>query len=89
MGPIERPCDPVRLRALFDQLFVQLTEFPSDEEHKVEQVLEGGEFLVALENLTTQLYELAVPLSDAAGVTIRELAAATGLERRYTDLLDL
>jgi len=81
--------DPRRLRALFDRLFEELQAFPTAEVRKIELVLQGGEFLIALENLTTQLDELDVPVPASAAATILELAALTGLDPRYTDRLDL
>jgi len=81
--------DPEHIRGLFDQLFAELPEFPESEIEKVKSVLVGGEFLVAIENLTTQLYELDIPIGGPARATLGELASITSLAPRYTSRLGL
>jgi len=81
--------NPERIRALFDQLFAELPDFPESEVEKVRGVLVGGEFLIAIENLTTQLYEFDIPIGTEARVTLAELSRITGLAPRYTAVLGL
>jgi hypothetical protein len=80
---------PERVRDLFDQLFAELPDSPESEVEKVRGVLVGGEFLVAIENLTTQLYEFDISIGSEARATLAELARITRLAPRYTAPLGL
>ncbi len=82
------PRDPARIRSLFRRVFGELSEFPSNEVQKVDLVLEGGEFEVALANLITQLIEFGIEVPGPARRTIDELAELTGLDARYLTRLD-
>jgi hypothetical protein len=54
--------DRERVRSLSDRLFAELPDFPESNLKKARRVPVGGEDLVAIENLTTQLYEFDIPI---------------------------
>jgi hypothetical protein len=69
-------------------LVMDSLDFPEDEIDKIEQLVQVGEWKVALENLCTQLCEYDVKLPKDVLSAISELGREVGVDERYWSALD-
>ncbi len=72
----------------FHLVMDSLVDFPEDEIDKVEQLVQVGEWRIALENLCTQLYEYDVKLPKDVLTTTTEIGREVGVDERYWSVLD-
>ncbi len=71
----------------FHLVLDQIVDLDQDEIERVEELVQVGEFAVALENLCSQLYEYDVRISDELVAAIAVLANTVGVEDRYWTVL--
>jgi hypothetical protein len=71
----------------FHLVMDSLLGFPEDEIDKVEQLVQVGEWRVALENLCSQLYEYDVILSPDLLTAVSEIGREVGVDERYWSVL--
>jgi hypothetical protein len=58
-----------------------------DEIKRIEELVQAGEFAVAIENVCTQLYEYDVVIGVDTAVGIKDLGTTLGVHDRYWRML--
>ena len=71
----------------FHVILDQIVDLDQGEIERVEELVQVGEFAVALENLCTQLYEYDVAVGADTVAAIAAVGASVGVEDRYWAML--
>lgn len=71
----------------FHLVLDQIVDLGQDEIERIEELVQVGEFAIALENLCSQLYEFDVALPDDTVAAIAALGTSVGVEDRYWKML--
>jgi hypothetical protein len=66
----------------FHQILDAIVDLGQDEIERDEELVQAGEWAIALENLCTQLYEYDVIVADETLTAIRAVACDIGVEDR-------
>jgi hypothetical protein len=71
----------------FHRILDEIAGLDQREIERIEDLVQVGEFTVALENLCTQLYEYDVAVSDRTAIAIAAVGRTIGVEDRYWKML--
>lgn len=71
----------------FHLILDQIVDLDQDEIERIEELVQVGEFAVALENLCSQLYEFDVAVGDDTVAAITAVGTSVGVEDRYWKVL--
>jgi hypothetical protein len=76
-----------RLIHRFHLIMDAIVDLPEDDIESVEELVQAGEWTVALENLCTQLYEYDANVPEETLAMIEELGRDVGVPDRYWKML--
>lgn len=71
----------------FHVILDAIVDLDQQEIERVEELVQVGEFAIALENLCTQLYEYDASIDSDTATAIAQLARRVGIEDRYWKML--
>lgn len=71
----------------FHLILDRIVDLDQDEIERVEELVQVGEFAIALENLCTQLHEFDVAVDDDTVAAIAVVGTSVGVEDRYWKML--
>jgi len=82
-----RALTPADFATRLRQLMSDAVGLRPEDKESVVSVIEGGEWLIAVEILCTQFYEWEISLTSRHIRELEELGSTIGASHRFTDLL--
>jgi hypothetical protein len=71
----------------FHLILDRIVDLDQDEIERIEELVQVGEFGIALENLCTQLYEYDISVGEETAAAIASVGDTVSVEDRYWKLL--